>query len=178
MRIISGKLSRFNFKPPKGFNSRPTTSFAKEGLFNIIHHQFSIEELKVLDLFCGTGNITFEFASRDANIIAVDNNYKCTSFIKSTALKCKVDKQIQVFKSDVFKFIEKYEGEKFDLIFADPPYDFMHYEKLISIIESSSFLAPNGVLILEHSKRTSFNSIAAKYDERKYGGVVFSFFKF
>lgn len=176
MRIISGKLSRFRFNPPKGFDSRPTTNFSKEGLFNILHHQYDISSLKVLDLFCGTGNITFEFASREAKVTAVDKNYKCTSFIKSTANKCKVVEQVTTIRSDVFKFLKENTNE-FDIIFADPPFDFGKYEELVQAISASKAINKNSLLVIEHSKRVNLSKINGFTDSRKYGGVLFSFFK-
>lgn len=177
MRIISGKLSRFRFNPPKGFDSRPTTNFAKEGLFNILHHQFEIKGLKILDLYCGTGNITFEFASRDASVTAVDKNYKCTSFIKQTANKCKVEDQVTTIRSDVFKFLKE-NTTKFDVVFADPPFDFEKYEELVEAVATSKSLAGDNLFVLEHSKRVNLSHLDGFQESRKYGGVTFSFFKF
>tara|TARA_B100000508_G_scaffold55003_3_gene42663 strand:- start:27151 stop:27687 length:537 start_codon:yes stop_codon:yes gene_type:complete len=175
MRIVSGKLKRLRFQPPKGFPSRPTTDFAKEGLFNVLENQYDIDQLEVLDLFAGTGNISFEFASRDAvKVVAVDRNFKCANFIQSFAEKHELD-NLLTQKSDVFKFIEQHAGS-YDLIFADPPFKVDFYDELISSVLESNLLSENGIFILEHEKRRSFEEHPNFDVARKYGNVVFSFF--
>lgn len=175
MRIVSGKLKRMRFQPPKGFPSRPTTDFAKEGLFNVLENQVDIDQLKVLDLFAGTGNISFEFASRGAErVVAVDRNFKCVKFIQSFGEKHELEDLI-VQKSDVFKFIEQHNGN-YDLIFADPPFGANFYDRLIDMVVSSDLLAKNGTFILEHEKRIEFGEHPNFDVARKYGNVVFSFF--
>lgn len=176
MRIVSGKLKRMRFSPPKGFPSRPTTDFAKEGLFNVLENQFNIAELDVLDLFAGTGNISFEFASRDAHhVVAVDRNFKCTKFIHSFAEKHNLS-NLLVQKSDVFKFIEQNKGQ-YDLIFADPPFKADFYDRLVDQVLGSGMLKENGIFILEHEKHSSYDDHAYFVEARKYGNVVFSFFE-
>lgn len=175
MRIVSGRLKRMRFQPPKGFPSRPTTDFAKEGLFNVLENQLYINELNVLDLFAGTGNISFEFASRGAEqVTAVDRNFKCTKFIQSFAEKHSLD-NILVQKSDVFKCIEQ-NKKSYDLVFADPPFDVDFYDRLIDQIMQGDLLSKKGIFILEHEKRKEFNEHPNFDVSRKYGNVVFSFF--
>lgn len=175
MRIVSGKLKRMRFQPPKGFPSRPTTDFAKEGLFNVLENQIYLDELNVLDLFAGTGNISFEFASRGAEqVTAVDRNFKCTKFIQSFAEKHSLE-NLAVHKSDVFKFIEQHK-KSYDLIFADPPFDVDFYDRLIDKVMDSDLLSEKGIFILEHEKRKQFDEHPSFDIARKYGNVVFSFF--
>ena len=129
MRIISGIHKGKRLFAPKNLPVRPTTDFAKEGLFNIIKYEFDIQRINVLDLFSGTGNISFEFASRGAKqIICIDDNYNCVSFVKQTSKELNFN-QITVFKNDVFRYLKKYTTQ-FDLIFADPPYDLKYVDQI------------------------------------------------
>ncbi len=177
MRIISGKLQRFRFQPPKGFPSRPTTDFAKEGLFNILMNERPLKNLEILDLFSGTGNISFEFASREAgNITAVDKNYKCTRFIKQFVREFKLEHSFNVVKSDIFQFIQN-QSKSYDIVFADPPFDTDIHNELINKVMEGNLLNKDGLFILEHNKHHSIGVHKTFQSQRKYGGVLFSFFK-
>ena len=177
MRIISGKYKGRRLSPPKNLPVRPTTDMSKEALFNILNNHFNFVELRVLDLFSGTGNISFEFASRGSEpITAVDANYGCVAFIKKTALEFDFD--ITAIKSDVFSFLEKSKGE-FDIVFADPPYDMKpsDFEKIVAIVFSNELLAPEGMLIVEHSKHTPMDHLPYFSFQKNYGGSCFSFYE-
>lgn len=175
MRIVSGKLKRMRFNPPKGFPSRPTTDFAKEGLFNVLENQLDISDIDVLDLFAGTGNISFEFASRGAKqVVAVDRNFKCVKFIQTFGEKHDLG-NLLVQKSDVFKFVEQH-STGYDLVFADPPFKSEYYDRLIDKVLDSSLLKENGIFILEHEKHKQFKDHPSFDESRRYGSVVFSFF--
>ncbi|MAL59573.1 MAG: 16S rRNA (guanine(966)-N(2))-methyltransferase RsmD [Flavobacteriaceae bacterium] len=177
MRIISGKHKSRRITPPKGLPVRPTTDFAKEGLFNILNNRISFQEIKALELFAGTGNISFELASRGAKeIIAVDADIGCVNFIKKTSFE--LDMPIQTFKADVFKYLD-FQNGPFDLIFADPPYAFPkeNLEELVHKIMHNNWLAEEGVLILEHSKEIDLSQVNYFQEHRRYGGSVFSFFQ-
>lgn len=177
MRIISGILKKQRFSPPKGFPSRPTTDFAKEGLFNVLENQLVLADLEILDLFAGTGNISFEFASREAGMItSVDKNFKCTRFIKSFAEKHGIGKSINVVKADVMKFIEKH-TKSYDIIFADPPFEEKLHREFLEKVMSSNLLKEDGLFILEHGKHDSFADHENYQSSRKYGHVVFSFYQ-
>lgn len=176
MRIISGQHKGKRITAPKKLPIRPTTDFAKEALFNILNNRFHFKELKVLDLFSGSGNIAYEFGSRGAGpIVAVDENFECIKFIKKTAEELDLD--ILPVKSDVFKYLEK-APIKCDLIFADPPYDFdvESLQKLVSITFERELLNEEGELVIEHSKRIDLSSLEHFTEVRKYGNSVFSFF--
>ncbi|TXK72980.1 16S rRNA (guanine(966)-N(2))-methyltransferase RsmD [Mesonia sp. K4-1] len=177
MRIISGKFKSKRIIAPKKLPIRPTTDIAKEGLFNILNNRIHFQDISVLDLFSGSGNITYEFISRGTqNITAVDQHYGCVKFIKETSLE--LEGSVNTIKSDVFKYLEKV-NTKFDLIFADPPYDFSEelFENIVQLVFENDFLEEDGVLIIEHSKHTEHLKNHTYFtEERRYGGSVFSFF--
>ena len=177
MRIIRGKYKTRYYKVPKSFVSRPTTDFAKEGLFNILEHQYLETGMEILDLCAGTGNISIEFLSREAGtVIAVDNNYNAVKHINSMASKFGCNDDIHVIKSDILKFLNKSE-KKFDLIFADPPYKYDHHEEIAKLVFEKDKLKDNGVLIIEHGRETSLEDITHFQFMRIYGNVHFSFFE-
>jgi 16S rRNA (guanine(966)-N(2))-methyltransferase RsmD len=177
MRIISGKYRRKTINPPKNFKARPTTDMAKESLFNMLQNEFSFEDLKVLDLFAGTGGISYEFASRYCeDITCVELNYNHFSFIKNTIKDLGFEKEIAAIKSNVFVFLRNH-GEKYDLIFADPPYDLKEIDSIPELIFKNANLKQEGILIVEHSANTSFTSNKHFYLHKNYGSVNFSFFR-
>ncbi len=164
--------------PPKNLPVRPTTDMSKEALFNILNNHFNFSELKVLELFAGTGSISYEFASRGCSpILCVDGDMGCVNFIKKTAKEFDFD--ITALKSDVFKFLEKHTGN-YDIIFADPPYSMTQneFEKIIELIFENELLDEEGMLVVEHSKYTKLNHMAHYSFQKNYGGSVFSFFEF
>lgn len=177
MRIISGKYKGRRITAPKNLPVRPTTDMAKESLFNILNNHFYFDEVSVIDLFAGTGNISFEFASRGTKeIYAIDKHFACTRFIHDTAKD--FDLPIQAYKSDVFKFLEKTTLTA-DIIFADPPYDF-ESEKFLQIVDlifKNNVLNEEGILVIEHSKHTDLSDHPNYEYSKKYGGNVFSFFE-
>jgi 16S rRNA (guanine(966)-N(2))-methyltransferase RsmD len=151
---------------------------SKEALFNILNNHFNFTELRILDLFAGTGNISYEFASRGSEpIISVDADFGCVSFIKKTATE--FDFNLTAIKSDVFTFLGKNKGE-YDIIFADPPYGISQaeFEKVVTLVFEKQLLAEEGMLIIEHSKHTKLNHLEHFSFERNYGGSIFSFFEF
>jgi len=175
MRIISGIHRGRTIRPPKNLPVRPTTDKAKEGLFNILNNRIDFDELDVLDLFCGTGNISFEFVSRDVkSITSVDENFRCIGFVKSTMQELGRS-TAKTFRADALKFVES-TNQKWDLIFADPPYDFPQYQELVSTILERQLLKGDGILIIEHPAEVSFESFSELQETRKYGRVHFSFF--
>lgn len=178
MRIISGKHKGRRITAPKNLPVRPTTDMSKEALFNILNNHFNFHDLKVLDLFSGTGNISYEFASRGSKpIISVDGDMGCVNFIKKTASELDLD--ITAIKSDVFAFLEKNKNT-YDIIFADPPYnlDQKEFEKVIQLIFEHELLDEEGMLIVEHSKHTKLNHMSNFSFDKNYGGSVFSFYEF
>lgn len=176
MRIISGLHKGRRLIAPKNLPARPTTDYAKEGLFNMIGNEFNITETDVLDLFAGIGGITLEFASRGAQkVMSIDENYHCVSFIKKTARELQL-KQISVYKNDVFRYLKKY-NTQFDIIFADPPYQLKNINLVPELVFKNNLLKENGLLILEHDRNWDFSETPYFSYHRKYSNVNFSFFK-
>lgn len=177
MRIISGTFKARRILAPKNLPVRPTTDMAKEALFNIINHRYHFHDISFLDLFAGTGNISYEFASRGTEyIVAVDQNFRCTKFIDKTAKEFNMP--IQVIKADVFSFLEKTKQTQ-TIIFADPPYE-LEYGKFLKIIETvfkNQLLEIEGVFIIEHSKQTDLSESPHFSEVKSYGGNCFSFFE-
>ncbi len=178
MRIISGKYKGRRITAPKNLPVRPTTDMSKESLFNVLNNHFNFSGLKVLDLFSGTGNISYEFGSRGCeNITSIDGDMGCVNFIKKTAKE--FDLNITAIKSDVFKFLEKHKGS-YDIIFADPPYGIAQkeFEKLIELVFENELLDQEGMMIMEHSKHTTLDHMMHFSFQKNYGGSVFSFYEF
>ena len=176
MRIISGSQKSKRITAPKNLPVRPTTDMAKEGLFNILNNRYYFEEIRVLDLFSGTGNIAYEFASRGSQeIFCVDKNYNCIRFIQETAQELNFD-TISTIQSDVFEFLGQHNRE-YDIIFADPPYELPNLNIVIESIFDKKILSKEGVLILEHSKMNDFSKHSFFKNTRRYGNVNFSFFE-
>ncbi len=176
MRIISGSHKGRRITAPKNLPVRPTTDLAKESLFNILANYVDFDEMSILDLFAGTGNLTYEFSSRGCkDVIAVDMNSNCTQFIRNTARKLDFQ-NIHVIRMNGFSFIETTK-KKFDLIFVDPPYGMQETETIPRLIFERSLLNKPGWLIMEHSGSTNFNNNKNLWQTRKYGSVHFSIFK-
>jgi 16S rRNA (guanine(966)-N(2))-methyltransferase RsmD len=175
VRIISGNLKGILITPPKGLPVRPTTDRAKESLFNIIENNFNIDELTVLDLFSGTGNISYEFASRGAQkITAVDLSFKCVEFIKSMKQKHDLN-NLDILKKDAFTFL-KSALTKFDIIFTDAPYAHREINQIPKLVAERKLLHDNGWLIVEHENTLDLDNEPNFTHKRIYGQSCFSFF--
>ncbi|MGY0392326.1 RsmD family RNA methyltransferase [Bizionia sp. KMM 8389] len=177
MRIVSGLFKGRRITAPKKLPVRPTTDMAKEALFNILNNQYYFDSVSVLDLFSGTGNISYEFASRGTeNITAVDENFGCIKFINETSQGFEMP--IDTIKSDVFKYLENC-NKQFTIIFADPPYEFPleEFSKIPELVFKNNLLETQGLLIVEHSKHTSLAHLENYSHSKSYGGNVFSFFQ-
>lgn len=179
MRIISGRWKGKRLNAPKNLPTRPTTDFAKEALFNILNHSFFIDEVTVLDLFAGIGGISLEFASRGAQKVdSIEIYDKCVNFIQETAEALDLN-AIEVYRQDVFQFLDKKQHQKYDIIFADPPFDLdlEDYNKLVDLVLKNQFLDAAGMFILEHPKDHSFAEHPYFAEHKKYGNIHFSFFE-
>lgn len=175
MRIISGKYRRRRFDVPKNIKARPTTDFARENLFNVLNNMIDFEDLKTLDLFAGTGAISFELLSRGASpVVSVEKHSTQFDFIRKVARELKDDNIIPI-KGDVFKYISS-SRESFDFIFADPPYDLPNLEEIPALVFKAGLLKPDGLFVLEHSRKNDFSELPEFDELRTYGSVNFSFF--
>lgn len=175
MRIISGSHRSRQIKPPKNLPVRPTTDMAKEALFNILVNNFDLEDVIVLDLFAGTGNITYEFASRGAlGVTSIDTELRCVDFIRTTAHDLGFE-AVLAFRSDAFRFLQNTQNT-YDIIFCDPPYDMEGIDAIPRIVFEKKLLKEDGWLIIEHSDRVKFNDVQGFMQHRHYGSVNFSIF--
>ena len=176
MRIIGGAFKSRIFKPGKNFKARPTTDFARENLFNILINRYEFENKKVLDLFSGTGSISFEFVSRGCqNVTSVEHDRFHYQFICSVIEKLGVKQLVKALNVDVFKFIGR-TPEQYDLIFADPPYELNQIAQIPDLILNCNLIHNEGLFILEHGKTNNFSHHPLFRELRKYGSVHFSFF--
>ena len=176
MRIITGILKGRRLNPTDNLPVRPTTDMAREGLFNILNNILEYEEVRILDLFSGTGAVSFEFISRGAKeVTSIEINSKCTDFIKRSAQQFGVN-NLRVVRADVFDLLKR-AYQKFDVIFADPPYQLDELPSLPDLVFEKQILADNGIFILEHSKEHMFEEHPYFRQHRKYGKVNFTFFK-
>ena len=176
MRIISGKFRGRAINPPKNLRARPTTDFAKENLFNILTNLIDFEECTVLDLFAGTGSISYEFASRGVkSVTAVEINAVHHNFIRTTARDLGAD-NIFAVKANVFLYLKSC-PKRFDVVFSDAPYDLEGVEDVVDLVLSGEILAEDGIFIFEHSEKYNFENHPFFWQSRSYGSVQFSFFK-
>jgi len=177
MRIISGKYRGKVLMAPRNLPSRPTTDFAKEALFNLMNNHYNIEMISVLDLFSGTGNISYEFASRGAeSVTAVDFNGNCVKFINQTAAALQFE-TLQAHRAEAIKFVQR-AYRKWDVVFADPPYEFDGHQELVNAVFEQKILEEEGMLVVEHARETNLEAHPNFVERRKYGNVHFSFFEY
>lgn len=176
MRIIRGKYGRRRFDVPKNITARPTTDFARENIFNMLENRLDFEGLHALDLFSGTGAISFEFLSRGCSAVtAVEKSATQYNFIRKVAQQLN-EKNLTLIKGDVFKFIEASRAQ-YDIIFADPPYDLPRFGEIPELVLNSGMLKEGSLFIIEHSKNYDFSSLPHFFEHRVYGSVNFSIFE-
>ena len=175
MRIISGIYKSRRFDIPKNFKARPTTDFAKENIFNVVSNLIDLDDCDALDLFAGTGSISFELISRGCKqVVCVEKDFFHYEFIKKVQKELKAEALIPL-KGDVFKFLADC-VQQFDIIFADPPYALKELEKIPVMIIEKGLLKENGVFIMEHPKEYDFSNLPYFNQRRIYGSVNFSIF--
>jgi len=175
MRIISGNHKGKKIIAPNNLPVRPTTDFAKESLFNILNNYFHFEAVTVLELFAGTGNISYEFAARGADkVTAVDINPLCAYFINKTSQLLNFER-LTAIKMDAISFLERCK-QQFNIIFADPPFDWDKYNRIPELVFEKKLLLTDGFLVIEHALDIDFQSHNKLYQQRKYGKVHFSIF--
>lgn len=175
MRIIRGKFGRRRFDVPGNISARPTTDFARENIFNVLENMIDFEGKHALDLFAGTGAITFEFLSRGcASVTAVEKASVQYSFIRKVAQQLAVD-NLRLVRGDALRFMETC-AAKFDIVFADPPYDMPGFENVPGAILGSQMLHEGTIVVVEHSRKHDFSHMPGFSEHRAYGSVNFSIF--
>lgn len=176
MRIIRGKYGRRRFDVPSNISARPTTDFARENIFNVLENLIDLEGTRALDLFAGTGAISFEFLSRGcAEVTAVEKAAVQYNFIRKVAQQLRAD-NLRVVRGDALRFVETC-AAKFDVIFADPPYDMPGFAEVPGAILGSAMLHEGTIVIVEHSKAHDFSHLPGFREHRAYGSVNFSLFE-
>lgn len=176
MRIIRGKYGRRRFDVPQNITARPTTDFARENIFNVLDNIVDFEGRTALDLFAGTGAISFEFLSRGCSgVTCVEKSATQYNFIRHVRDLLK-EKNLTMVKGDVFKFVES-TTQKYDLIFADPPYDLPNFAEIPEAILNSKMLHSDTIIVIEHSKAYDFSHLPHFDQHRAYGSVNFSIFR-
>ncbi len=178
MRIIGGKLKGRRFEPPaSNWPTRPTTDFAREGLFNILAHRLDFASVKMLDLFGGTGSHCYEFISRGCtDATYVDKFPACVRFVRQMAAQLGIEPYLKIYQMDVFRFLA-YTAEQYDYVFAGPPYALPGLEKLPQKILGAGILEPGGLFVLEHNPQHRFSHLPEWIEVRAYGQTHFSFFR-
>ena len=176
MRIISGKYRGRAINPPKNLRARPTTDFAKENLFNILTNLVDFEQCEVLDLFAGTGSVSYEFASRGVkSVTSVEINAVHHNFIRTTARALGAD-NIFAVKANVFLYLRSC-PKSFDIVFSDAPYDLEGLDQVVDMVLGEKILKDDGIFIFEHSDKYNFENHPYFWQSRSYGSVQFSLFK-
>ncbi len=176
MRIITGIYKGRHFDIPRSFKARPTTDFAKENIFNVLNGYMDLEDAKALDLFSGTGSISYELLSRGcSSVVSVEGDRQHAQFISQCVNKLGTDKHILI-RGDVFKFMKGCH-EQFDFIFADPPYSLPELPKIPSLVFEYNLLNDDGLFVFEHGKQHNFSDYPHFLDHRTYGSVNFSIFR-
>lgn len=176
MRIISGIYGRRRFDVPSSFSARPTTDFAKENLFNVVNNLLDLEDADALDLFAGTGSISFELLSRGCRqVTSVEKNNAHASFIAKVAKELKTD-ALHLIRGDVFRYLHSAPAEGFDFIFADPPYALKELPDVPRMVMERNLLKEGGLFVMEHPKNYDFSDLPGFSQHRVYGSVNFSFF--
>jgi 16S rRNA (guanine966-N2)-methyltransferase len=176
MRIIGGKLKGIHLNAPASLPVRPTKDMAKEALFNILYNTYDFGNCDILDLFSGTGSVSLEFASRGVrSVTAVDKHAGCVRWLEDVIKKFELP-EITVIKADAFKFLEAHK-EKYQIIFADPPYDLPNIPNISELVFKNDLLAENGILIVEHPPFLKLDGQPNFNETRRYGNSSFSFFE-
>ncbi|MEO8589317.1 MAG: 16S rRNA (guanine(966)-N(2))-methyltransferase RsmD [Flavobacteriales bacterium] len=175
MRIVGGKYRNRRLHPPHEMEARPTTDFAKEGLFNVLQHSVALEDIRVLDLFAGTGSVSIEFLSRGAaEVISVDQDRKLFDFMQRTSTELG-EPHWRMVKGDVFTFLRSHRG-LYDIVFADPPFHMEGIERIPTLVMEAGLLGDQGLLIVEHHNKMDLSGAPGFQRVRSYGLIQFSFF--
>lgn len=181
MRIIGGESRGRSIRLPGGCHIRPTADRIKEALFNILGH---VEGKFFLDVFAGCGNIGLEALSRGARgSVFVEKDTRLIEAIRENVLLLGFEGRAEMIAADAEKGMRRLRkrGERFDILFADPPYEEGFLTEIMKCLEGAELLAENGIIILQHSLREplkqSVTQALAVTDQRRYGDTLLSFLK-
>jgi len=176
MRIVGGEFGGRRFNPPARIPARPTTELAKEALFNMLANSIDLDGIRALDLFGGTGSISYELASHGAaHITVVERAPISIDFIKKTAEALHIQDRLQIIRGDVFKYLKQC-TDKFDLIFADPPYALANMDEVPQLVFGQQLLQPGGLFIMEHTTGNDYRQHPHFQRMKNYGMTIFTFF--
>jgi 16S rRNA (guanine966-N2)-methyltransferase len=176
MRIVGGTFGGRRFSPPAKIPARPTTELAKEGLFNMLNNSIDFEGIKTLDLFGGTGSISYELASRGAaDLTLIERDATTIDFIKKTVKELGIEDLLHIIRGDVFKFMKQSE-DQYNFIFAGPPYALQNIDELPLLVFEKNMIAPGGIFVLEHTPRNDYQKHPNFQRMKNYGTTVFTFF--
>ena len=176
MRIVGGTFGGRRFHPPARIPARPTTELAREGLFNMLNNIMDMEGIKTLEVFGGTGSITYELASRGAeDLTIVERDPASIDFIKKTAAALDIADKLHIIRGDVFKFMKQC-TDRFNFIFADPPYALQNMDELPLLVFERNMLLPGGIFVLEHTTRNDYQNHPRFQRMKNYGTTIFTFF--
>lgn len=176
MRIISGIYGRRRFDVPSTFSARPTTDFAKENIFNVIGNLVDLEGMDALDLFAGTGSISFELLSRECrSVTAIEKNNAHAAFIAKVGKELKTE-SLSLIRGDVFRYLHSAPKQSFDFIFADPPYALKELPEVPALVFERDLLREGGIFVMEHPKTNDFSTLPYFHQHRVYGSVNFTIF--
>ena len=176
MRIVGGTFGGRRFSPPTRIPARPTTELAKEGLFNMLQNSIELEGIRTLEIFGGTGSISYELASHGAaDLTIVERDAVSIEFIKKTAKELEIEDRLHIIRADVFKFIKQC-TDAYHFIFADPPYELLNMDELPQLIFERHMLLPGGTFVLEHTTRNDYQRHPRFQRAKNYGTTVFTFF--
>jgi len=176
MRIISGMFGGRRFNPPSGIPARPTTDLAKGGLFNVLENMMDLDGIKTLEIFGGTGSISYELASRGAeDLTIIEKDGTSVEFIKKTAKELDIAGKLHIVRGDAFKFLKQC-TDRYDFIFSDPPYALPAMDELPQLVFEKNLLNPGGVFVLEHTTRNDYQQHPNFLRMKNYGTTIFTFF--
>ncbi len=176
MRIVGGTFGGRRFSPPSRIPARPTTEVAKEGLFNSLGNMIDFEGIKTLDLFGGTGSISYELASRGAeDLTLIERDPTTIDFIKKTVKELNIADKLTIIRGDVFKFMKQC-TDQYNFIFAGPPYALLNIDDIPLLVFERNMLLPDGIFVLEHTPRNDYQKHPNFQRMKNYGTTVFTFF--
>ena len=180
MRIITGSARGTKLVTLEGLETRPTAERTKEAVFSML--QFDIEGRKVLDLFSGSGQMALEALSRGAeSAVMLDKSKEAVNIINKNAEKTRLAHKCKIYCADAFDYLKKNKGEKFDIVFIDPPYALKLVEKALGALINNDILKPTSIVVCESAEADVLSDSALKdkfevFKSGKYGVAYVNIF--